>query len=133
MTKILKAESKGKSGVFAGTYVSAEESCFLSLVCAADGITKTDVIRTMFAEWYETNHSEETVKLKVHAVAKKAFSVFMENRTRPHAGKKSRNFDLFCTNLTEELGKKGIAETAITAIISRINFLYKKHEEKNKG
>lgn len=133
MPKILKNESKGrKVGVFAGCYISAEESNFLSLVCAADNITKTDVIRSMFAEWLEKTHSEEYEKEKVNIVAKKAYLVFIENSKKRYAGKKSKNFDLFCENLKSELTKKGILENTIEAIVARVTLIHKKYEEKNK-
>ena len=134
MPKILKGDYKvkKKSGVFAGCYISEGESDFLSLVCVADNVTKTDVIRSMFAEWYEKTHSEENEKAKINTVAKKAYMIFIENGKKKYAGKKSRNFDLFCEALKEELAKKGILEETLDAIIARTTLIHKKYEEKNK-
>lgn len=122
---ILKTESKnkGKTNAFVGTYISAEEGSFLSLVCTANGITKTEIIRTLFADWYEATHSEKVVTTMVKITAKKAYKVFLENKKKPNAGKKSKDFNLFCESLNTELFKKGISEDNINAILAHIKTL----------
>lgn len=136
MGKFLKAKTKkddaDKNNIFIGTYVSDKYAQYLSLFCVAKSISKTQIVRTLFENWFNANaNSESKCENKLFTdIAKKAINQYYENKAKTNVSAKKYSFENFINVVEVELMQKGISNDNIANIVTIIKALNEKNKKR---